>query len=364
MKPPATETASLNKVRLADIAREADVSIGTVSRVLNGKTDVDPALSERVHSVARRLGYTKRGNHRGATGDQSTTAMFGYLMDNASLVDVRGDAFYQQFLHGIENGVNNLNGHLLIATCTEEIARGELPAMVAEKRVQGVILKGTQTTPDAWLHRLAAHIPTVMLMGSCEDRSIHSVICDNHAGAYQIMRYLHDMGHRRIAFLTVEDKGMPHNSLHLDRLDAYHTYVQLLGCTAHEAYVQIPVRNNKTDTLDETVERGLQALLDLGPQGPTAIICANDIYAIALLNVAARRGISVPADLSVAGFMNIEMCEHSSPPLTSVHLTGEEVGRVAVNLLREHIETPGMPSRHVSVGTRLIERLSCCPPRQ
>lgn len=200
-----------------------------------------------------------------------------------------------------------------------------------------------------------------MLMNSCEDRSIHSVICDNHAGTYQVMRYLRDLGHRRIAFLTIEDIGLPHNSLHLDRLEAYRNYVQLLGCESHPAYIQIPTRDDSRETLGDAVDKGLRALLALRKQRPTALICATDAYAFSVLSLATRHGLEVPRDLSVAGFMNTESCEHSVPPLTSVHLSGEEVGRVAVNLLYERIENPDLMVRHISVGTRLVERLSCAP---
>lgn len=145
----ATPRPPRPKARLTDIAREAEVSIGTVSRVLNGKSDVDPALAERVRASALRLGYAKRDPLPGSVAAGTKTAMIGYLVDGPSVAHVTGDPFLQQFLGGIETGVNQKDGHLLFATCAEEISRGVLPAMVTEKRVQGVILKKSQSTPDA-----------------------------------------------------------------------------------------------------------------------------------------------------------------------------------------------------------------------
>ena len=349
------------KPRLSDIARSADVSIGTVSRVMNGKSDVAPALAERVLLAARALGYTRRPSSHGIIPLQSKTAMIGYLVDAPNLASVTSDPFMQHFLAGIEAGVNQKEGHLLFATCREEITNGSMPAMITEKRVQGIVFKKDQNTPDAWIRQLAEQVPTVMLMSSCEDRSIHSVMCDNHAGTYQAMRYLRDLGHQRIGFLTIEDVGMPHNILHLERLEAYGNYTRLLNCEINPAYVQIPSRDHTHETLPQDVEKGLKAFLALGEKRPTAVICATDIYAFALLNLATKYGVEVPHDLSVVGFMNTETCEHSSPPLTSVCLSGEEVGRVAVDLLYERIENPELIVRHVSVGTKLIERLSCAP---
>ncbi|MDR1280549.1 MAG: LacI family transcriptional regulator [Opitutaceae bacterium] len=353
--------------RLRDVAEKADVSIGTVSRVLNGKADVAEELAERVLLAARSLGYTRRAlavqpvaqTLRQASND---TAMIGYLVDAPSLARVTADPFLQHFLAGIEDGVNRNNGHLLFATCGEEVARGAIPAMIAENRVQGVILKPSSATPDAWIRKLNELVPVVMLMNSSEDRSISSVMCDNYAATYQILRYLRELGHRRIAFLSVDDLGQSPSVLHSERMDAYRKYAGSLGCVENPAYLQTPTRDHARETLAEVIETGLKNLLAIRKaERPTAVVCATDSYAFALLALAGRHGIGVPGDLSVVGYMNTDTCEHSAPPLTSVSLSGDEVGRVAVNLLYERLQNPSMMVRHVSVGTRLVERLSCAP---
>lgn len=108
--------------------------------------------------------------------------------------------------------------------------------------------------------------------------------------------------------------------------------------------------------------RGLKKFLSLKDRRPTALVCAADIYAFSILRSAREFGLSIPADLSVASYQNTAACEHSSPPLTSVCLSGEEIGRAAVDLLESRIKDPGLPVRHVLVAPRLIERLSCDKP--
>ncbi|EIP97632.1 transcriptional regulator [Opitutaceae bacterium TAV1] len=363
MKMKADSFIPAAKPRLRDVAEKADVSIGTVSRVLNGKADVAEDLAERVLLAARSLGYTRRAPAAQATVQASNdVAVIGYLVDSPNLARVTADPFLQHFLIGIEDGVNRNNGHLLFATCGEEAARGAIPAMVAENRVQGVILKPSPTTSDTWIRKLNELVPVIMLMNSSEDRSIFSVMCDNYAATYQILRYLRELGHRRIAFLSVDDLGQAPSVLHFERMDAYRKYAGSLGCVEDPAYIQVPTRDHGRETLSEVIEKGLKNLLALGKgERPTAVVCATDTYAFALLALAGRYGIEVPRDLSVVGYMNIDTCEHSVPPLTSVSLSGDEVGRVAVNLLYERLQNPSMMVRHVSVGTRLVERLSCAP---
>lgn len=356
--------APLKKARLRDIAQHAQVSIGTVSRVLTGKSDVAPDLAERVLLSARTLNYSRRSAPFTASPSQpgSATFVIGYLVDAPSMAEVVHDPFLQQFLAGIETAVNTRGGHMLFATCGDEVAAGTIPSMIAENRVQGVVFKGGPTTPDPWLKKLGEVVPTVMLMNSCIDRSIFSVLCDNYAGTYQAMRYLRELGHRRIGFLSIEDLGQRASVLHTERRDAFQHYVPQLDCDPRPGLLQVPTRDHRKESLAEAVEKGVKAFVALKDARPTAILCATDIYAFALLNLAPKYKLAIPSDLSVIGFMNSETCNHSTPPLTSVCLSGDEVGRVAVNLLYERLENPGLLVRHVHVGTRLVERVSCSAP--
>lgn len=359
----ASSLPATPKPRLRDIAQEADVSIGTVSRVLNGKADVASDLAERVLRAAKVLGYARRSSAANPmVRMHNDAAVIGYLMDSSNLAHTMADPFLQHFLAGIEEGVNQNNGHLLFAGCEEEAQRGEIPAMVAENRVQGVILKPGQASSAAWMQKLNELVPVVMLMHSNEERSICSVMCDNYAATYQIFRYLTELGHRKIGFFSVDDVGQAPSVLHNERLDAFRKYAGLFKCVEHPAYIQIPSRERGKETLSDVVARGLDGFLEIGNQErPTAVVCATDTYAFPLLTLASRHGIEVPRDLSVVGYMNTDACENSVPPLTSVSLSGEEIGRVAVDLIYERLKNPSMMVRHVSVGTRLVERLSCAP---
>ncbi len=109
--------------------------------------------------------------------------------------------------------------------------------------------------------------------------------------------------------------------------------------------------------------KGLKNMLALGDKRPTAVIGAADVYALSLMRAATSLGLSVPRDLSVASYMNTDICEYASPPLTSVCLSAEEIGRAAVDLLESRIKAPASIVRHIVIAPRLVERLSCAPPK-
>lgn len=356
-----SQTAGINpRPTLKEIASKAGVSAGTVSRVLNGKSDVAAHLAEHVNIIAASMGYTIR-NHRRAEGAQANDiGSIGYLVDTDEVASLQ-EPFHKHYLSGIAKEVARRHGHVVFAHCREEVAKNEVPRMIREKVVNAVIVKAMHRTPDAWLTRISSMIPTVLLMHGTAERSLSSVLCDNSGGIYSALTYLKDLGHRRIAFLLLAESETPafHGE---ERRWAFMRYSAELGCTQHPAYMQTPLIESDGKSQREMTRMALRRLMDLGSERPTAVICAADVYAFHLLDVAKSENIVIPRDLSVMSFMNTEACSLSSPPLTSVDLHQEEIGRLAVECLSQRILHPFEVHHHVNVATSLAIRESCAPP--
>lgn len=350
---------SARKPRMQDIAARANVSIGTVSRVLNGKPDVTAELVERVMRTAQAMGYGIRNADRQASKRSRDVYSLGYIVDSANETGVTAEPFQQHFLSGIEHTVTEHGGHLVFSTCRNEILKDAIPAMITEHLVSGVILKVNNETPEDWVKKISSLIPLVLLMHRSVDTPISSVMCDNRGAVFQAMRHLRDLGHTRIGFFFENEQSPRKNSLHHDeRLDAYIKCVSLMGLKFRPEYIQTPTRDPQGDLTGVTHE-ALKNYLSLDHQRPTAVVCAADVHALTLLRVAESHGLELPRDLSVVGIMNTPACDFASPALTSVALSEGEIGRAAVDLLEERIERPFASPREIIVGSHLVERGSC-----
>lgn len=350
---------SKTRVSLSSVAARAGASLATVSRVVNGTADVSPELHARVQAAITELGYK---TSRGPVARTAETETIGFLtdMDTSSMLQ---DDFQHRFLAGIESAVNANKGHLMFASCQEDHLANRIPSMIEQGLVSGIILKCASTTSLEWIKRLSQLLPLTLLMHSPRDHSLNSVMCDNSGGMYQTLRYLSELGHRKIGFLSVRDfeNSQERANLHNEqRLQAFREYAADFGLEIGPKTIQAVTRDwSRQVSLADTMSHALDQWQSSKKQCPTAVICAADTYASALLIEAEKRGLQVPGDLSVTGFMNTLECEHLRPALTSVSLSGEEMGRTAVELISRQLKFPNAPARQILVASRLIERLSC-----
>ena len=352
------------KPRMHDIAAAAHVSIGTVSRALNGKPDVSPDLAERVTQAASSMGYCIRGTERQPSKGFHPVSNVGYIVDSANEAVVASEAFQQDFLSGVEQTVMDRGGHLIFSSCRNEILKNTVPAMIVEKLVSGVILKVNNETSESWILKISRLVPTVLLMHRSFRLPLSSVMCDNRGAVYQTLQHLRDLGHTKIGFFFENEASPRINSMHHDeRLEAFIKCSAILGLNQDAELVQSPVRDSlKNEDLSHVAGAALKQFLALKDRCPTAVVCATDTYAMALIRAAQVSGLNVPGDLSVTGIINTAPCEFSNPTLTSVSLSEVEIGRAAVDLLVDRIERPLANIREVTVGANLVARESSAPP--
>jgi len=308
---------------IADVARLAGVSKGTVSFALNGRGGVAAETRERILAAARELGW--QPNHRARSLSVSRAFAVGLVVARPAEL-LGADPFFPAFIAGVETVLSPAGQSLLL----QVVPPGEAEAagyrtFATEGRVDGVFLTDLRSADRriALLEELG--LAAVTLNRPDIASSFPAVCADDRPGVTQAVAHLVDLGHVRIGYVSG-----PQDFIHSgSRREAWAAAMRDAGLAAGPLVVA-----------DFTAAGGAAAtahLLDL-PERPTAIVYANDVMAIAGMGVAHNRGLRVPRELSVVGFDGIELGSHVHPPLTTVTTDPFGWGRVAAETLMRVID--------------------------
>lgn len=320
-----------------DVARAANASIATVSRVMNGRPVSDTALADRVRRAADELGY--RPNMVARDFRDGVTHTIGVVVPDLA------NPFFPDVVKGLAREVT-ATGHRLLVADTDEDAREE-SRVIGELagRCDGIVLCSPRM-PDNELATLARFgIPIV-----CTNREAHGVPLttigiDSAIGMTQAVEHLSALGHRRVGYLA----GPAASWSDAQRRGALHQ-----AARKHRLRVSIVDAGS-------TSAAGHQALPDLLRHRVTAVLAFNDLVALGALARLRAMGRTVPAELSVVGFDDIPVAEFVAPPLTTVRLPKVELGRRAGGLLRELL-VDGGTAREERLPSSLVVRSSTAPP--
>jgi len=331
---------SLPRVKMADVARTAGVSVATVSKVVNGRYGVSQRTLERVQEVIADLGYEASLGARSLRSIR--TNVLGILV-------AEFEPFSAELLKGAGTAVM-ATGYELLA-----YSGGGGSAEVGWERrylsrLSGTLIDGaiivTPTVVEA-----RPGVPVVAVDPHAGPTGLPTVDSDNLAGAVLATRHLLDLGHRRIAFLG----GRPDLASARLRDQGFRSAMADAGVPVDETLVGMG------DYRRGSSQEPARALLDR-PDRPTAVFAANDLSALAVLDVARDLGLRVPTDLSVIGFDNVPESALSSPPLTTVAQPLQAMGAAALVLLVDLIAGNDVPT-HRRLPTELVPRASTAPPR-
>ena len=342
---PAPGSARPKNATIKDVAREAGVSVATVSRVLNDKGPVSEATRGRIRRVADRLRYSPHGAARSLITNR--TAAIGVL-----LPDLYGE-FFSELIRGIDLASRRRGYHLLVAGSHGDRAEVEAVLRATRGRVDGVIVMSPDLDAPTLRANLAETLPVVLL--NCPgDGGFDSITIDNHGGARAIVRYLIGLGHRRIALVN----GPERNFDAAERRRGYLDALQELpgGPSADLEFAG--------DFSEEAGYRAGTEILALEHR-PTAVFAANDGMAIGALSAFRDAGVRVPDDVSLAGFDDIPISRFTAPTLSSVRVPIADLGSLAIARLLHAIDSDGRPERiQRTLATTPVFRQSCCPPRR
>ncbi len=326
---------------IRDVAREAGVSVATVSRVCNGSHLVTEATRQRVQDVCSRLGYVPHGAARALI--TSKTRMLGVL-----LPDLHGE-FFSEVLRGIDQAAQRRGYHLLVASSHDEPRELVTALGSMHGRVDGLVVMSPSLDASLALASLNARFPVVLLNCRVGGDAFESLTIENAAGAAAVVRHLVQLGHRRIATLT----GSPTNYDAAERLRGYREALLDAGIVPEQCLEVMG------DFRESSGYAGTLGLLGAA-RPPTAIFAANDAMAIGALGALHERGVAVPTEMAVVGFDDIPMARFVTPPLTTVHVDIAELGERATVRLLDGLEHPeARERRHDSIPTRLVIRGSC-----
>ncbi|WP_405059714.1 LacI family DNA-binding transcriptional regulator [Kribbella sp. NBC_01505] len=332
-------------VTLSTVAKTAGVSIATVSKVLNGRSDVSSATRARVQDLLNQHGYV--GRRPETVVRDSVELFYQGALNNYSVEIIQGVVEAGQ-----AGGVDVvLNAHPRHESSVTDRASRWIRELIAGGRRAAIGITSELTDADlAALSR--ARLPLVVIdPANIPEPDVTSVGSTNFAGGMAATQYLLGLGHRRIAYLG----GPPTSGCNQARMSGFRNAMEAAGATVPKHYVW------QRDFLYDDGVAGGSVLLDL-PDRPTAIFAGSDESALGVMEAARSRGLRIPEDLSVVGFDDTQVARLASPPLTTVKQPLREMGAVALRTALRLAAGETIDSHHVELATTLITRNSATHP--
>ena len=303
---------------IKDVAREAGVSVGTVSNVINRPDMVSEETRVRVQRVIERLGYVRSESARQLRAGRSRIM--------ALLVLDMGNPFFVDVARGAERAARAAGLGVMVCNSGESAAEeAEYLGLFAEQRVRGVLVTPADATGRNLESFRRHHIPFVLVDRVAAGSSECSVSVDDIAGGALAVRHLAAAGHRSIAFVS--------GPSHLQQIKDRRTGALLALAEAGlppEALQDLP-----TEALNVAAGRDAGSRLLGLTQRPTAVFCANDLLALGVLQAVYAAGVRVPQDLAIVGYDDIEFAAAAAVPLTSVRQPALTMGTMAAEMLLE-----------------------------
>jgi LacI family transcriptional regulator len=335
-----------------DVAREAGVSVASVSRALNGHSNVAPATRDRVFAAMRKLNFVPHAGARNLTRQRSDAI-------GVVLPDLFGE-FFSEIVRGIDQVAHRCGKQLLLANMHGSAHETAAAIRAMRGRVDGLLVMPPQVDEAFFKENLAHGLPTVVINHDASALDLPSVAIDNYAGAYRMTQHLIERGCRRIVHIA----GPRHNG---DARERQRGFADAMADILGE-------RSPVIATGDFTEDGGRQAAHTLiaGKMPFDAIFAANDVSAIGCLASLTDAGIAVPGQVAVAGFDDIPFARFLAPSLTTMEVHIVELGATAMEMLlqvmhgssaggqRHRILTPELVIRQSSGGVRFIQQID--PP--
>ncbi|MDI3547556.1 MAG: LacI family transcriptional regulator, repressor for deo operon, udp, cdd, tsx, nupC, and nupG [Halanaerobiales bacterium] len=326
--------------KMSDVAKKANVSIATVSRVFSSPETVAEETKKKVLKVVEELNYTP-----------NVLARQLRKMETKTIVVVVPDitnTFFSRVLRGIET-IARENGYRVLLGDTENdiTLENEYLKTLYEKHADGLILL-TARTDRITIEKLSENYPVVLACEYLEGSNLPTVSIDNISAARKATEHLIKLGHRRIAHIT----GPMNVILSRDRLKGYKQAME-----SYELEVD-PILIQEGDFYYKTGYNLMLKLLFI-ENPPTAVFAANDEMAIGAIKAIQSQGLKVPEDIAIVGFDNIKMSAIFSPSLTTIGQPTYKIGEKAMNLLLDLIRGKKLSKNQFVLDDKLIIRESC-----
>lgn len=329
---------------LEDVARLAGVSTATVSRCLNAPERVVEDTRARVLHAVETLGYTPNFAARVMAAKRSFTI--------GAIIPTMENAIFARGLQAFQEELHKRGYTLLVASSAyrPEIERDQI-RLLASRGADGLLLIGHDRAAGIYDYLERQQVPALVAWSYLPDAHVPSVGFDNHAAMFALAQRVISLGHRRIAMISAICAGNDRARLRMEGLRA--------ALRAHG----VPPDALSVIETPYGIEEGAAALDALLSRDirPSVVMCGNDVLAVGALSRAQSLGLSVPDDISITGFDDIELARIVSPALTTVHVPHREMGHRAACALTDMIEQRGS-AHSVRLDTRICMRASLAKP--
>lgn len=327
------------RITMEDVAREAGVSLMTVSRVLNDKDGISEATRQRIREVIDRLGYRRSNIARGLVTKRTGT--LGLVVPDIS------NPYFSEVARGVEHAAYADDYNVFLCN-TEEDANREKAILIslAEKQVDGLLLVGSRLDQDTLINYLGYFAALVLVNRVLPNINASTIRADDISGSKLVIQHLVQRGHRAIGMLAGPERSFSGQV----RTEGYRLALA-------EAHIQ-PDPNWLRHCLP-MVDTSQQVAKDLLTEHPelTALFCFNDLVAVGALQACNQLGRAVPDDVAIVGYDDIPLASLVTPSLTTVHLPRYQTGRLAGETLLAQINGQ-IPRTEIILPVELIIRAS------
>lgn len=338
-------------IRAKDIAKQLGVSEATFSLVINGKPGISAKTREKVLSGIRSLGYDYLIQSPPANGPGSRVIGFVLYKNHGELLGA--NSFFPLILDGIESAARNAGYSLAIINIERSHIQEQI-SYITDAQCSGFVIFATEMQYGELEYFKKLGLPFVIFDNYFVDQNINSVKVNNQQGTYLLVKYLYELGHRKIGYLS---SGLSINSF-IERQQCALTAMKNLGINKPEQYIY------SIGYPHESAEQGMAQILQAHSPGtlPTAFLADNDLVSVGAIRAVKKAGFRIPEDFSFAGFDDRPICTIVDPKLTTLRLPRERFGSEAVTQLINMMKDPFSSCIKVEINGTLVERESCAPP--
>lgn len=325
-------------ITIYDVAREANVSMATVSRVVNRNPNVKPTTRKKVMATIEKLGYRPNAVARGLASKKTTTV--GTIIPDISSI------FFSELARGIED-IATMYKYNMILSNSDQNKDKELRLIntMLEKQVDGIVFMGGNITEEHVEQFSTASVPVVLAATYDGSGKIPSVNIDYEEAAFEATELLMSKGHKHPAFIY----GQEDIELNNLKFSGYKRALKAANVEVNEDYII-----NKSYSYEAGIN-AINQLLSLS-EPPTAVFVASDEMALGVIHGAQDRGLVVPKDLEVLGFNNTRLATMVRPTLSTIIQPMYDLGAVAMRLLTKYMNKEEVEESNVILPHRIVER--------
>jgi LacI family transcriptional regulator len=330
--------------RIIDIAKAAEVSPSAVSLALNNKAGVSGELRQKIINIAQRMGYRHTFSEQYI--NENITIRLLKIAKHGHIVNERHNAFITEYLEGIENGVKKRK-YKLEVSFFNRVDIEEIIASQKEAGVNGFIVLGTELNDHELTFFSGLRKPLVFIDTYFPISVYDCVDMDNVDGVFKAIQHLYNLGHRSIGLVK-------------SSYETRNFRMREFGFREAMEYFSLPVQEKFAVSVDPTFDgsaRDMGKYLDRNKNLPTALFCMNDIIAYGSMKALRNHNLNIPEDISIIGFDDLPSSGLSDPPLTTIRVSTQQIGRRALEKLSEQIANPvDHATENILISCKLVIR--------